>query len=250
MPVIIGRHVIDMNRLRKYIKKPIVRSKFMCFGSILLSLIAILILDSTKEIRRMPETYQIRKPVQTQEHVEITQISDIPMNSSHSQSQSAQREHDRSRAPEEDVDIIVSESSEEAPEQNDTPDDSGYPIRKSNSSVYIPYGILEGDYSRVKDLGIYKIVGYDAYCSHCVSKEVPDGITASGVKATVGRTVATHKSIPFGTILEIEGLGYYVVEDRGVDVGMVDVASANHNSCYLVTSHRQVWIVEEMNDEE
>ena len=241
MPIIIGKYVIDPDRLRKYLKKPLVRSKFMCFGAILLSLAAILILDSTKEIRSNPEMYQSRKPIDAKDQVEITQTSEIPMNISYTQSRAIQRGHKQKQ----DDDSVVSEPIEEESEQDDSSDDSVYPIRQSNSKVYIPYGILGGDYTRTKDLGIYKIVGYDAYCSHCVSKTVPDGITASGVKATVGRTVATHKSIPFGTILEIEGLGYYVVEDRGVDVGMVDIASANHDSCYMVTSQRQVWIVEE-----
>lgn len=39
--------------------------------------------------------------------------------------------------------------------------------------------------------------------------------TASGAWPSEGRTVATlDRTIPFGTVLEIEGLGTYVVEDR------------------------------------
>lgn len=41
------------------------------------------------------------------------------------------------------------------------------------------------------------------------------GITASGTKATVGRTVACPKNIKFGTKIYIEGFGERVCEDRG-----------------------------------
>lgn len=54
-----------------------------------------------------------------------------------------------------------------------------------------------------------------AYCGcfSCCNKTT--GITASGTKATAGRTVAMSGSYPFGTKVEIKGMGTYVVEDRG-----------------------------------
>lgn len=60
--------------------------------------------------------------------------------------------------------------------------------------------------------GKYKITFY-CPCSKCCGKS--DGITASGTKATAKRTVAAPKSFAFGTQIHIEGLGSYVVEDRG-----------------------------------
>ena len=57
-------------------------------------------------------------------------------------------------------------------------------------------------------LGKLQIYGYDPWCSHCVGKEIPNAITASGAIAETGRTVEMHKSIPFGTEIYIEGLGY------------------------------------------
>ena len=50
-------------------------------------------------------------------------------------------------------------------------------------------------------------------CSSCCNKTT--GITASGTRATAGRTVAMSSSYPFGTKVEIKGMGTYVVEDRG-----------------------------------
>jgi 3D (Asp-Asp-Asp) domain-containing protein len=42
------------------------------------------------------------------------------------------------------------------------------------------------------------------------------GVTASGTKAKQGRTIAMDKSIPFGTLVKIEGFdGVFRVEDRG-----------------------------------
>lgn len=51
------------------------------------------------------------------------------------------------------------------------------------------------------------------------------GVTASGTKATAGRTIAAPKSIPFGTKVYIEGIGTRVVEDRGGAIadGHIDV---------------------------
>lgn len=60
------------------------------------------------------------------------------------------------------------------------------------------------------------------------------GVTASGTKAKQGRTIAMDKSIPFGTLVRIEGFNeIFRVEDRGfkikgnrVDVYFEDVDDA------------------------
>lgn len=54
-----------------------------------------------------------------------------------------------------------------------------------------------------------------AYCAcmQCCGKT--NGITASGTKATAGRTIAAPSTYAFGTKIEIAGMGTYVVEDRG-----------------------------------
>lgn len=58
----------------------------------------------------------------------------------------------------------------------------------------------------------YVITAYCA-CVQCCGKT--DGITASGVKAVEGVTVAMNKSIPFGTKIYIDGVGERIVQDRG-----------------------------------
>ena len=58
----------------------------------------------------------------------------------------------------------------------------------------------------------YTITAY-CPCVKCCGKT--NGITASGVKAVQGVTVATDKSIPFGTKIYIDGVGERIVQDRG-----------------------------------
>lgn len=58
----------------------------------------------------------------------------------------------------------------------------------------------------------YVITAY-CPCMKCCGKS--DGITASGVKAIEGITVAMDKSIPFGTKIYIDGIGERIVQDRG-----------------------------------
>lgn len=117
----------------------------------------------------------------------------------------------------------------------------------------------EGDYTQQLDfppvveeaepemtyIGNFYITGYDPFCGHCCGKAHPDGVTASGAVAEYDHTVAMCKDYPFGTQIYIDGLGYYTVEDRGVGRGCVDVACDGHAACYAVTSHRDVYLVED-----
>lgn len=94
----------------------------------------------------------------------------------------------------------------------------------------------------MKYLGQFQCYGYDI-CIQCCGKT--DGITASGTKATVGRTVASN-DFPFGTVLYIEGLGYRTVEDRGgMASGVLDILCEDHPACYAITGVYQVYLVED-----
>ena len=77
-------------------------------------------------------------------------------------------------------------------------------------------------------LGTYTIYAY-CPCSKCCGQNT--GITASGTQATEGRTIATDTSIPFKTVLYIDGIGERVVEDRGSGIkgNKIDLFVGSHN---------------------
>ena len=83
--------------------------------------------------------------------------------------------------------------------------------------------------STVSTSGETKIFKITAYCScaKCCGKET--GITASGTKATAGRTVAASAQYAFGTKLIINGQEY-VVEDRGgaIQGNKIDIYMNSH----------------------
>lgn len=56
-----------------------------------------------------------------------------------------------------------------------------------------------------------------------------DGITASGRRVEANRTLACPKQYKFGTMIEIEGMGTYVCEDRGGAI------KGNHFDIYMPT---------------
>lgn len=73
-------------------------------------------------------------------------------------------------------------------------------------------------------LGGYTLTAYCA-CEQCCGKS--DGITASGTIATQGRTVACN-SLPFGTVLSINGHEYTVEDTGGMSDGVIDVYFDDH----------------------
>ena len=76
-------------------------------------------------------------------------------------------------------------------------------------------------------LGVFTIT---FYCpGPCCCGEWATGCTASGVLATEWHTIATGERFPFGTRLYIDGLGYFTVEDRGVDDNTIDVFVNSHD---------------------
>lgn len=81
-------------------------------------------------------------------------------------------------------------------------------------------------------LGTYKITAYCA-CQKCCGKSPDDpryGITATGTRATQGRTIAADpKVLPYGTVVVING-HEYVVEDCGgaIDGKEIDMYFDSH----------------------
>ena len=74
----------------------------------------------------------------------------------------------------------------------------------------------------------YKITAY-CPCSKCCGKST--GRTASGTKATAGRTVAAPSNFAFGTKLNIGG-HIYTVEDRGgaINGNKIDIYVSSHQA--------------------
>ena len=73
---------------------------------------------------------------------------------------------------------------------------------------------------------IFKITAYCS-CSKCCGKAT--GYTASGTKATAGRTIAASSQYAFGTKLIINGKEY-TVEDRGgaITGNKIDIYMNSH----------------------
>lgn len=79
---------------------------------------------------------------------------------------------------------------------------------------------------KVGETKIFKVTAYCS-CAKCCGKT--NGITASGTKATAGRTIATSAQFAFGTKLDIGGYTY-VVEDRGgaIQGNRIDIYMNSH----------------------
>lgn len=75
----------------------------------------------------------------------------------------------------------------------------------------------------------YVVTAYCA-CKVCCGKDA-FGYTASGKKPKEGVTVAGSRSIPFGTVLQIEGVGTRIVQDRLAKQydNRIDVYIADHS---------------------
>lgn len=91
---------------------------------------------------------------------------------------------------------------------------------------------LLGDDTKVRRM---TVTAYDAWSESSIDiPEYRDGITATGAKATPGRTVAVDpKVIPYGSRVFIPGMGWRVAEDTGgalkgdkIDVLMKDEETA------------------------
>lgn len=93
-------------------------------------------------------------------------------------------------------------------------------------------------------IGTFKVTGYVATCEHCCGKS--DGITASGAKAKIDRTVAMNRAdmralgIEYGDEIYIEGIGERIVEDTGCKQGVLDIVCASHEDCYKITGYYDV----------
>lgn len=77
-------------------------------------------------------------------------------------------------------------------------------------------------------------ITYYCSCTKCCGPNAK-GITASGKKVQEG--MVAMKGVPFGTKIEINGK-QYVVEDRGVGEGCVDVYVSSHQRALELGRHK------------
>lgn len=99
---------------------------------------------------------------------------------------------------------------------------SGSTEPKRRAPEQIVRATVSPDTPVLKLLGGFRVTAYCA-CQSCCGKSPDDpwyGITATGTKATQGRTIAVDpRVIPYGTVLYFEGpdglIGGYVAEDCG-----------------------------------
>lgn len=106
-------------------------------------------------------------------------------------------------------------------------DDQVVEIRDDAEEIKAAGQHAQEDDGHWEQLGTYKLTAY-CPCRKCCGKW-SGGPTASGVMPAAGRTIAVS-GIPFGTHVWIDGLGEFVVEDRGVHGKHIDVYMANHST--------------------
>lgn len=110
------------------------------------------------------------------------------------------------------------------------PDTAGVEAEEGFTEEYSDSGVDEAGYSdgtgdNLIYQGEFLVTFYDD-CEACCGRA--GATTASGVYPTAGHTIAAD-GYDFGTVLYIEGFGYYVVEDRGVPYGMIDIFVNDHS---------------------
>ena len=120
---------------------------------------------------------------------------------------------------EEAAQILAQRQQEEKEAENSSQQSSSQSSSQSGGSQDQQTGQSSGN----TYLGRFRLTGY-CPCVQCCGQS--DGITASGTKATAGRTVAMG-GVPLGTKLLINGV-VYTVEDRGTSYSHVDIFFNTH----------------------
>lgn len=121
---------------------------------------------------------------------------------------------------------MAEEASEDAEPEDVSTDEAG---DSSDDRIYIGTWICTG------------------YCpGPCCCGEYASGYTASGTLATEGRTIASNE-LDIGTVVYIEGLGEYVVEDTGASPysQWIDVFFDSHDQALAFgVQEREVYLIQ------
>ena len=140
--------------------------------------------------------------------------------------------------------ITVIDWGEELEQLRNVDADGWCQVSYNGETGYVKYEYLSDTdpMDRLEYLGNYYITGYRMF-NAAENGGRSDGLTASGVVGSSWHTVAM-KDIPFGTKVYIEGMGFFVVEDRGVGYGCVDVAVDTNKEAHQITGYKDVYIFE------
>ena len=134
------------------------------------------------------------------------------------------------------IDVV---SAENAPVPSATPEPTPTPIPIESEMV------VKRTTSEQRSLGVFKLTAYCA-CSKCCGKS--DGITASGVKAVEGVTIAADtRVLPFGTKVIING-HEYIVQDKGGSIkgNRIDVYFDSHQKALeFGVQHKEIFIAKD-----
>ena len=85
-------------------------------------------------------------------------------------------------------------------------------------------------------------VSFYCDCSICAG-QWSGSPTASGAWPSAWWTAATG-DLPFGTVVYVDGYGYFEIQDRGTDYGWIDIFLGDHQLCLdYGLDYRDVWIV-------
>lgn len=116
------------------------------------------------------------------------------------------------------VEYVQETEESEEPEavSEETTEESEEISEEITSLVEEETSVVEIQPPRIETLGEYRITAYCA-CEKCCGKWAlnrPNGIVygAAGVELEAG--VSCASPLPFGTVVEVEGLGEYIVQDR------------------------------------
>lgn len=89
-------------------------------------------------------------------------------------------------------------------------------------------GTAEANEPALTFLGDFVVTFYDL-CPECTGPWYGMNTTASGRDPVPWYTVAAGPSLPFGTVIYIEGFGTFEVMDRGVADGCIDILVNDHS---------------------
>lgn len=122
-------------------------------------------------------------------------------------------------------------------------------ITQQQRPILKQYTIIQDINFPADFMGTYTLTAY-CPCRKCIGYKLKVR-TSTGTKPQINRTIAVDPTvIPYGSIVYIEGLGYYIAEDCGGSVkgNSIDIFVATHKEVIEFGKQtRNVWIMKKEN---